>query len=216
MKEMVHWKDEALKLKTSLKETSNEVQAKIASVEGARASAVKLEGQLKELRAELKQAQGALEVAVAGSMSNCMQRLKNIEGRGYIKVDRQNGCLKFAKALDFKPSSEAEPPVPEFADPREATKALADIAEVVKLFDVPVSVEIQSKLPKGAQQAAWDQLTNGWAELLKVALVKEGVLGDHVSARGLSGAKLEDSVVIQLDRTMFAEQPVVVAKGKKK
>jgi len=110
--EALKLKDEALKLKSSLQDASKEVQARNAAVEGLEAAAAKSERNLEDLRRDLQQAH-------AKSLSEGMRRLREIEGRGYLKVNRQSGDLKLVKSIAFKPSS-AVPPVAEFVDPSEA------------------------------------------------------------------------------------------------
>lgn len=89
LKEADHWREETQKLDDTLKETKTELNEVRIAEKQARSEAASLDRRLGDIRQELACVQGDLGIARAGSLVNGMTRLREIEARGAVKINRQ-------------------------------------------------------------------------------------------------------------------------------
>lgn len=89
---------------------------------------------------------------------------------------------------------------------------VADIAAVLKLFNQKTDLTVHAKVPKGEKNPPWEQVAANRAVHLKELLSKRGVLEENITTKGVAPGK-DDAVMIQIDKTIFAEPP---KKGGKK
>jgi len=209
VKEAKSWRENATMLEGNLKENAREREELRFSAERMRDHTKQLDEQIQDLRRELKQMEDALDAARAVSVANGMKRVKEIESRGNVKVNRQNGAVTLVRQIEFvMPSSpNQQHPAAVFMDPTSAASALTDVAEISSIFDVQVEVGVQAKLPKGASQAVWEQLTSDRADLVKAQLVGAGAVAENVSTKGVAGSAVADAMLIQLEKAIFADPP---------
>eukprot|EP00929_Paragymnodinium_shiwhaense_P113360 TRINITY_DN81639_c0_g1_i1.p1 TRINITY_DN81639_c0_g1~~TRINITY_DN81639_c0_g1_i1.p1 ORF type:complete len:624 (+),score=185.37 TRINITY_DN81639_c0_g1_i1:58-1929(+) len=178
-----------------------------------------LENQLADLRRDMDVKVVELEAARRGSMNSAMQTLVTLEEKGNIKFNRQTGDLKLlaVEQLKFTPAAPGDSAPAAFADPQASEKVLADLAEVLRLLEVPTEIEVLTKPGKGAAPD-WDQLAGTWAQLLKAKLVESGTPERLLTAIGKAPPKgvSATTVNIRLDKSFFPPEDKGGAKGGKK
>lgn len=174
--------------------------AKLPSVAQAIGS---LDRRLHEWEAAHVETNNALQAAVAISMSNAMRRLKEIEGRGHLTINRHSGELKLVKPIEFAGAA--------FGDAAQAAKSLSDVAELLLIYRVPVELQVFVKVTKGKPKAECEQLATSRAELVKGQLEELQVPGDLLALKGATGP--QEGLVVQLDKDLFVEAPQQPAKS---
>jgi hypothetical protein len=205
LKEADHWREETQKLDDTLKETKTELNEVRIAEKQARSEAASLDRRLGDIRQELACVQGDLGIARAGSLVNGMTRLREIEARGAVKINRQNGAITLTTPVAFSPEMPSDDPIG-FADPAAFEPVITDVADVLKLFNVKTELQVQVKVPKGEKAPDWEQVAANRALHLRDILANQGVVEDNITTKGVAPAK-DDTVLIQLDKGVFAEPP---------
>lgn len=203
IKEATHWRQTAAKLEASLEERERDLEQLTELHKQTTAKAEESEARGRGLAADLQLTSHALEAATAVSMSNAMRRLKAIEERGTLTMNRHSGELKLVKALDFSGAN--------FGDVAAAEKSLTDLAELLLIYQTPVELQVLVKVSKGNPKAQCEQLAIARVELVKSQLEQLGVPGDTMSVKGAAGAP--DGLVVQIEKGLFVEPPQPQARG---
>mmetsp|Transcript_11642 Transcript_11642/g.31213 ORF Transcript_11642/g.31213 Transcript_11642/m.31213 type:complete len:725 (-) Transcript_11642:96-2270(-) len=170
-----------------------------------------------ELSQELNQTRnsfGALESTLA---SQAMRRIKDIELRGNIRMNRQTGDVELIrKELEFKKVDPKQAPVAEFKDAEAAAQVARDVAELSGLFNVPMAVEAHMKIGRGGSTEFWETLVKGRAEMLRELLENNGVPTSLTVPAGFIGRQglNTDCLVVRLEKGIFpADDPKVVGRS---
>eukprot|EP00927_Polykrikos_kofoidii_P040290 TRINITY_DN34476_c0_g2_i1.p1 TRINITY_DN34476_c0_g2~~TRINITY_DN34476_c0_g2_i1.p1 ORF type:complete len:672 (-),score=95.30 TRINITY_DN34476_c0_g2_i1:127-2142(-) len=168
--------------------------------------------QLREVAATCKTQQQALQqsreslMAIEASLgAAALRRIKDIESRGNIRVNRQTGDVDI-RQVEFKPVNTSAEPVAEFKDFGAAEKAARDVFELASFFNVPMSVEAHLKLVgRGGTQAFWESLVKSRAETFKAQLDKQGLATEMTTTNGLVGKQgsNNDCIIVRLERSLF-------------
>ena len=168
-----------------------------------------LNGDLESLRQNLQQTSSQLQSAELASMLNSMKRIRDIETRGNVKLDRQFGRIVLLQQLAFLPQAPPKDaklsPTVSLADPSQAEPALDDLFDVVSMFQVPLHISISCKIPKGGDTAAWQDMASKRAQILKDHLVNSGFPEEKVQTSGAVGAN--EAQILLLDSTIFPPKP---------
>merc|ERR1719454_1558646 len=150
-------------------------------------------------------------------MNNSMKRLKELEGRGNVKINRQTGAVTVARGLEFVPALPSDDPQGRFADEMAAKETLQDLAQLANTFDIAwLEIEVRIKVAKGGTQEAWDRLAAAHAEVLREQLecFESEFSMEKVSIKSAAG-KEDADVYVRFDASIFAEAPKA-PKGKAK
>jgi len=207
--ELVHCRETAEKMTAQvqeLEESSSAMQKKFANAEELwQETGATLNGQVMKLESDLSTAQEAARLAEAGSMRTNMLRLKNIDARGVVQLDRQSGQIKLVSPIEFAAVKAGGPTDAKLNNLSLLQNAAKDIVELSNIFDGPLTVEAHTKQAKGATPAFWDEVATRQAECVVGELQQNGVPGDKLIAKGLAGNKgqNENVVLVQLDKDLF-------------
>ncbi|CAE7573483.1 magoh [Symbiodinium natans] len=208
--EMTDLRVELSRLEALLRETEGDLgRTRQEKLDGLSQQTV-LNDQLQSLRETLQQTSTQLETAELASLLNSMKRIRDIETKGNIKLDRQFGRIVFLQQLAFLPSvppkdAKQNPVTVALADPSQAESVLEDFADVVKMFQVPLNISISCKIPKGGDTAVWQDMATKRAQVLKDYLVNNGFPEDKVQTSGAVG--INETSVLLLDSSIFPPKP---------
>jgi len=168
-----------------------------------------------ELRESLELAQKALEKATHAPGCEVLSKLKTIETRGNLGINRQTGRIEFEKPIEFETPSPTDPMDAALSQPDVTTAMLADVAEISAIFKVPMALEVQMVPGKGGKGDFWEQVAQARANLLGAELSRCGVTPALLTISGSvapKGVKL-GSLFIQLDPGIFVAPPPSAGKG---
>lgn len=164
--------------------------------------------QVAELQEQLAKASAAAAAAQAQLALPQMQaqamfrRLREIEERGNISFKIKTGELLFAKEAAFvQKRVGVDAPTAEFANTRESTASLKDVAEACMLLGAPLVVEGHTQ-PGGENNPDWvSELRYNRAQLIVSTLVSHGVPAEMMTAKaapaGHPGPLNNSSVVLR-------------------
>ncbi|CAK9002622.1 Beta-N-acetylhexosaminidase [Durusdinium trenchii] len=226
---LMEWHSQTLHEAESLRQelarselTLRENERAIAEAHLLREECLSQQAALKEdvqhLETSLEQVSSELKDAQMVSMLNSMKRLRDIELRGNVKVDRQSGRITAVKALDFLPAAppKEKGPFPvTFASETEAEKVLADLLEVVMMFDAPLQITVGCKQGRG-DAGMWQEMVTKRASLVKEHLVRCGRSEEDIS---ITGSMVAPEFYAQLQDTKIfppAPPPPLPNKGRSK
>jgi len=200
----------------STESAQSEIAEAMSELNDTQTQMLRLSKETAELRGSLEQTQTALEKATHAPGCDVLLKLKTIEARGNIRIDRQTGRIEFEKPLEFEIPT--DPLDAAFSQPDVTTAMLADVAEVSVLFKVPMTLDVQTvpgKVGKGNGDF-WEEVAQARASLLAAELSRCGVAPAFLTTVGSmapKGAKM-GSLFIQLDQTIFAApKPPSAGKG---
>lgn len=196
-----HWRAESnlarqhkTEVEATLKETQDEVSDLVAQHE-------KLEQTLRDREEELEQLQAKLLEPV--QWRKFKRQVEDVEARGRVRVNLQDGELEFVPTLEFMPKKPSEEPVASWKSDGIAEAAIADAAEVLSsLSGIEGTVESHTKTGKGAP-AFWDRLTVNRADLVKESLESRGVPKGVLRASGLPGQEGLNKSSIRIKLAIF-------------
>jgi len=201
---------------TKLEEIAETARSHQANTEEAlKETTEKLTNRMVGLQGKLESSEDALRKAQEVSLEKCMKRLKELDARGNVKVNRQTGDVQVSPiAFVAAKPGEAEA---NFIDPSVADRVLLDVAELFSIFDGPVRVEAHLKPGKGGKPDFWNQVANNQADLIRQRLEASGAPAERVEAVGLAGKKglNLDAIVVKLNKDLFPEELSAVPPGKK-
>lgn len=209
--ETARWRQQAEELErqvANLQEAAKSAKTWQSTAEQAHAKAIKLDQHVQGLETKLGETRSALEAATDNTLTNGMRRLKDLEARGCLTVNRQTGEVALLKPVDFAPPKAGDQePAAEFANAATAAAVLQDVAELGRLFEGPIEVEVHMKVGKGGTPGFWDQVAERSAALVQTQLEQNGVQGERVNAKGFSGTKglNTNCLVVRLDRQLFVD-----------
>jgi hypothetical protein len=205
----------AAKWQQSSESAKSEMAEAMSRINETQTQMSKLTQESAELRGSLEQAQAALEKATHAPGCDVLSKLKTIEARGNIRIDRQTGRIEFEKPIEF--DTPTDPLSAALTQPDVTSAMFADIAEVSILFKVPMVLDVQivpGKAPKGFD---WEQVAQARANLLGAEISNCGVDRAFLTSSGSvapKGTKM-GSLFIQLDQRIFPapEPPRSAGKG---
>mmetsp|Transcript_15195 Transcript_15195/g.35607 ORF Transcript_15195/g.35607 Transcript_15195/m.35607 type:complete len:684 (+) Transcript_15195:74-2125(+) len=172
-------------------------------------SLAKQSAEMEDLTGRFTELQTLYSDAVTAPAAKVLRHIKDIEERGRVRIHRHTGDVELHAPLDFaavpQNSTAAAPPDPEFKDESIATDILNDVAELAKLFDVGIGVEVHTKTVKG-KEALWDKVASSRAEMVAERLVRAGVVADILVPQGLAGKQgAAEGLTIKIDKSIFPE-----------
>jgi len=189
-----------------LEKSSLAAQKKFANAEEAwQETEATLNGLVLKLQSDLSMAQEAVQLAEAGSLRTNMMRLKNIESRGVVRLNRESGQIKTVAPIEFAAVKAGGPADVTLINPSLLQNAAQDVVELSNIFDGPLIVEAHTKQGRGATPAFWDDVATRQAELVVDKLQQNGVPAERLVAKGLAGKKGQNAniVLLQLDKDLF-------------
>jgi len=205
-----------------LEESSSTLQTRFAHAEVVwQDTEATLNSQVMRLESDLSMAQEAVRLAEAGSLRNNMLRLKKIDSRGVVQLNRQTGQVKMVAPIEFATVKAGAATDATLTNPSLLQNAAQDIAELSNVFDGPLTVEAHLKPGKGGTPAFWDEVATKQAEVVVNELQQIGVPGDKLIAKGLPGNKGQNAnlLLVKLDPDLFPNivEPAAAApkKGKR-
>jgi hypothetical protein len=203
-------------MKGQLKEQLRNTQTLSNDVEQAQTKTADLEKMLGEVRKDLGNTRKELKVAQSMSMHNAMKRLKDIEGRGNVKINRQNGAVTMTRPMEFAPCKPTDEPNGRFIDPHVAGQVLRDLAEIANAFEVScLEVEVRVKVSRGGAEDFWERLAESEATLVRELLESHGFPAEKLTVKGMAGNH-EPDCLIRLDATLWPELGKAAGKAKAK
>jgi len=150
--------------------------------------------------------QTMLADATSAPAAKVLRKIKDIEARGRVRIHRQTGEVELLSALEFvavpQGATVAAVPEPEFKDEAVAAYIISDVAELMKLFDVGIAVEVRLKTVKG-KEALLEKVASRRAEILSERFIQAGVPAEILSAVGLALAS--EGVAVKIDKGVFPE-----------
>merc|ERR1712032_482802 len=167
------------------------------------------------LQNKLESSEVALRKAQDVSLEKCMKRLKELDARGNVRVNRHTGDVQLSP-IPFVAAKPGEAEA-NFVDSSAADRVLLDVAELFSIFDGPVQVEAHIKPGKGGKPDFWKQVANNQADLIRQRLEASGAPAERIDAVGLAGKKglNLDAIVIKLNKALFPEELAAAPAGKK-
>jgi len=219
--ELVQCRDETEKMTMQVRDleaSSAAMQKRFANAEEAwQDTEASLNAQVIKLESEMSMAQRAVRLAEAGSMRTNMQRLKKLDARGVVQLNRLTGQVKTVAPIEFATVKAGAATNATLTNPSLLQNAAQDIVELSNIFDGPLTVEAHIKPGKGATPAFWDEVATKQAELVVSELQQNGVPGDKLIARGLPGNKGQNMnlVLVKLDPDLFPGMEPAAASPKK-
>jgi len=213
-KEAQTWRESAEKLRWQLDEQTRESKDWTQNAEDSQSRTAELEKLMAELREDLRQGTDRLQDARAGSMNNSMKRLKDLEGRGNVKMNRQTGAVTLQKLIEFLPCKPNEEPVARLVDEPVASQTLQDVAQLASMFDVSwMEVEIRVKVSKGGSQEFWDNVAETQRLLVRELLELGDFPMERLTVKGVA-CSTDSDCLVRLDSAIFVDQPKGKAKAK--
>lgn len=114
--------------------------------------------------------------------------MRDIERRGNIKIDSRTGEME-VKDLPWTAKKPPAAPAGELSNEKAAETILSDLADIVDLFGVPMTVEGHMKQGQGGNAAWWQDLADSRMQHLVDLLEKRGVDAALLNPKGLPGKK---------------------------
>lgn len=203
-------------MKGQLNEQVRDAKTLRDDVEQAQSKAAELEKMLEDMKKELGNTCEELRVAHSMSMHNSMKRLKDIEGRGNIKINRQNGAVTMTRTVEFAQCKPNEEPNGKFTDANAASQVLRDLAQIATSFEVSfMEVEVRVKVSRGGNDDFWERLAESQAALVREQLETNGFPAEKLTVKGMAGNH-EPDCLIRLDNSLFPELGKAAGKAKAK
>lgn len=174
----------------------------------------RLGGATEALQQQLQETQTELERVTFAPAMDVWKKLKDIETRGTLRIDRQTGKVDLLKTVQFSAANPNAEPTATLKDPEASCQIFSDIAEVTNLFRTPLNLDVQILPGKGGKPEFWSEVANSQAQMIKEQLIKQGVAESLVTATGdlaAKGAKA-NFTLIQLNQDIF---PAATADGPK-
>jgi hypothetical protein len=211
-----HWQTIAHKLTTVKDEMVTEAKSWESKAERNAEKLRQTSADLALRLSELEELKGGMKAFESNVFAERLRELKEIETRGNIKMNRQTGEVELLrKEFDYKPVKTDREPAAEFKD-ADAAKAIAhDVNELAQIFNVPLSVEVHLKTPKGQTPEFWQRVAERRAELFRDAAELPG----YTLTTGLVGKDglNIDCLIIRVDKGLFpAVEKAAVKNSKKK
>jgi len=218
---MTAWETKANTDLVKYREMADKLQVQVGQLEDAVETARKRQASAEEachkttdsfnakvqaLEGDITERQRSLEKALDHSLANSMRKLKELDARGLVKLNRQTGVARLSTPIEFTPCPPKEKPAPEFKDPITADKVIRDAVELIGIFDQPLDLEVVVKPGKGGNAAFWEEVAQAQAEILRSRLDGGGPQLGRVRATGRATAKGVPGVVLKLASELFPEQ----------
>jgi len=209
------WKDKADNLGTelaTLQEVAELARATQASLEETQKEASVLRCKVNDLSSDLALNSTKLEVAKSSTMNQGLRRVKELEDKGLFSLDLISGEIAPRAPIafaDVKPAPKDEnPPEPMLTNAEVVDQLCADVAEIARIFDAPLVLEVLLVAGKGGTPAYWDQLAAGRAALLRGRLEAAGAAGARLEVKsGVLKKAAGPEVALRLDPTLFRTAP---------
>jgi len=204
LQEMAEQRAEVDRMERALRESEDNITRANQLREESLSEQVALKEHLQKATGGLKELKVQLENAQMVSLMNSMKRLRDIEARGNVKVDRQSGRIVPVRPLDFFPEAPPKEKGPfevQFKDEAEVQKVVPDLLEVMSIFDAPLQINCVVKQGRGDANT-WQQLAERRAEMVKESLVTSGRAQESISISGTIGPT-SDIFGQLLDAEMF-------------
>merc|ERR1712232_217474 len=131
-----------------------------------------------------------VNVSSTTSWRDMIQKIGEIESHGNVKLDLYTGDVDLVKEMEFVPRRQTEGLLAEFVDPDAVEPVLCDIAELAKMFAVPVAIEGHTRSStKGTDDEFMERLAQMRAELVMGHLEAKGIKKNRMTARSMPGDK---------------------------
>jgi len=200
---------EVSRLEGALRESEGELGRNQQAKEESLTRQTALSEEVDMLKSSLDDKSSQLQTAELASMLNSMKRIREIETRGNVKLDRQFGRVALAQPLVFAPAAPAKDakqcPAVSFADPSEAESLLEDVYDVVSMFGAPLNINVSCKVAKGGDNAIWQEMATKRAQAIKDYLVDSGFPEEKIQVGGFVGAN--EIHILLVDTSIFPPKP---------
>eukprot|EP00929_Paragymnodinium_shiwhaense_P000035 TRINITY_DN1000_c1_g1_i1.p1 TRINITY_DN1000_c1_g1~~TRINITY_DN1000_c1_g1_i1.p1 ORF type:complete len:843 (-),score=269.40 TRINITY_DN1000_c1_g1_i1:170-2698(-) len=217
MQDVTNWQQMSVKWSAASDQTAAEAKVLREQAEKDGVCIRELELKAKQLAEQFQQTSAELKALEGSVASTALKKIKDIEARGQIMVNRQTGQIDFKAPVDFKQLKPQgnDHPTAEFKELDVAVNALKDVAELSGIFNVPMTVEAHLKGGRQGNAGFWEAQVKNRAEAMKKVLVEKGVDASLLSTNscyGKTGLNV-DALFIKLDRGIF---PAGEAKAEQK
>lgn len=165
LQDMEDQRQEVARMENALRESEKSISKANQLREEGLSEQAALKDHLQKATSALKEMKVQLKDAQMISLLNSMKRLRDIEGRGNVKVT--------------------------FKDEADVLNVVADLLEVMVMFDSSVQLNVALKQGRGGDANSWQRLAERRAETLKEHLVKAGRSEESISICGCMGAASE-------------------------
>eukprot|EP00429_Kryptoperidinium_foliaceum_P036330 CAMPEP_0176161250 /NCGR_PEP_ID=MMETSP0120_2-20121206/82497_1 /TAXON_ID=160619 /ORGANISM="Kryptoperidinium foliaceum, Strain CCMP 1326" /LENGTH=545 /DNA_ID=CAMNT_0017498727 /DNA_START=58 /DNA_END=1695 /DNA_ORIENTATION=- len=185
-----------------------EQQDALVALEAARRATSDSEAQVErvqrdvdELRSALAEATKALAEMKTAPASQALSKVQEVEKRGRVRLDRKSGQVEvLSGGLDFVvPKTPGAEPLATFKDAALAEQAITDIAELWKLFDGPLDLEMHFRAGKGGNLAWWNSQATTQVACLKEKLGEAGIDTLMISAAVSQGPDTSARITFKRD-----------------
>jgi len=195
-------------------EAASAKEAAIAEAAEARQKAAGVEREMSQLARRLEETERKRGEPVGAPAAGIFGTIRGIERRGRVRMNRQSGELEVTRGVEFAVVKAGGPIAPEFRDGEVAAQVLEDIAEVWKMFEGIVDIQLLSKPGRGGKADFWERLAHEQACRLKSELTQRGIPDMMITFRGQTTPKGADpGLRIALKRDVFAEGGCVVERS---
>lgn len=194
LQDMEDQRQEVARMENALRESEKSISKANQLREEGLSEQAALKDHLQKATSALKEMKVQLKDAQMISLLNSMKRLRDIEGRGNVKVDRQSGRVTPVRPIEFLPEAPPKEKGPfkvTFKDEADVLNVVADLLEVMVMFDSSVQLNVALKQGRGGDANSWQRLAERRAETLKEHLVKAGRSEESISICGCMGAASE-------------------------
>lgn len=167
-------------------------------------SSEKLDDECRALRLEIADAERLREGAKAAVTAEIVSTLKQIEHRGNIKVDLNNGDVEILRAMEFVPRKISEEPSAVLVDFKASEPVLDDIVQIWQIFPVAMVIEGHTKATGGS--AEWAQkLAYNRAAMIMQNLQGKGIKKELMTAQGMPGTKGMNRPCVNIKLDIFPQ-----------
>jgi len=180
-------------LQQRLADQNRELEEKTQSHNAEELRATRLLASVQELREKLESNDGKWNNTL-----HFLAQIKSLEDRGNISVNLTNGHVLVKKALEFKPRKSTEEPLAEFTNEKTAMPTVKDVAELVKLMPVPLTIQAHARQSNDSKKFE-GALAQNRANLIKQHIEENGADPGLLASKVLPGKAGSPAVTIKLE-----------------
>jgi len=181
------------------------LRLELTRVETKRKSAEQGMNFMRQESERIQKEHASLQAAQRTTALDLILEVKNIEARKNIRVNLKNGDVDLLKAMDFKPRRQSEGPIAEFVNLQAAEPVLHDVAELLRIFPVPITVEGHTNQAKGMSDEFLQELAKRRAEEVIKQLESKGVSRELMHAKALHGKTGANKACVDIKLDIFPE-----------
>jgi len=184
-----HWREQSEHWREQAAEGSRAAERAREEREQAHQESSRLGEEMAALQTQINDMHRLLDASCTAPARSALASIKEVEGRGNLRLDIRSGQMELLKSIDFAGRKTSEPPGAEFKSLEVAESVLRDVAEVVTMFNAPFEIEAHTATAKSGSPAYWEEVTNCRAQLVRSQLQSLGVSKATMITKGLPGKK---------------------------